>query len=139
MDQMLPFSIHWIVYVLAYSYFIFEFKAFLALHKMACSAQPHKSISFIWFVWSTLYVYLCPILKKWSKYLFLLGPFIYYISMFWGVFRLPLAPPGPPSPLGQLSSKVSIWIDPLYFEPFSWKTVVFCGNSPPVLIGLILP
>ena len=26
---------------------------------MAGSAQPHKSMSFIWIVWSTLYVYLC--------------------------------------------------------------------------------
>ena len=28
-----------------------------------CSAQTHKSISFIWIVWSTLYVYLWPSLK----------------------------------------------------------------------------
>ena len=41
-------------YVLAY----LNFKAVLALPKMAHSAQTHKSISFIWIVWSTLYVYL---------------------------------------------------------------------------------
>ena len=47
--------IHWLVYVLAY----LNFKAVLALPKTAGSAQTHKSISFIWIVWSTLYVYLC--------------------------------------------------------------------------------
>ena len=36
-----------------------NFKAVLALPKTACSAQTDKSISFIWIVWSTLYVYLC--------------------------------------------------------------------------------
>ena len=36
-----------------------NFKAVLALPKTARSAQTHKSISFIWIVWSTLYVYLC--------------------------------------------------------------------------------
>ena len=36
-----------------------NFKAVLALPKTAHSAQTHKSISFIWIVWSTLYVYLC--------------------------------------------------------------------------------
>ena len=36
-----------------------DFKAVLALPKTACSAQTHKSISFIRIVWSTLYVYLC--------------------------------------------------------------------------------
>ena len=35
-----------------------NFKAVLALQKTARSAQTHKSISFIWIVWSTLYVYL---------------------------------------------------------------------------------
>ena len=35
-----------------------SFKAVLALPKMAHFAQTHKSISFIWIVWSTLYVYL---------------------------------------------------------------------------------
>ena len=29
------------------------------LPKTARSAQTHKSMSFIWIVWSTLYVYLC--------------------------------------------------------------------------------
>jgi len=42
-----------IVYVLAYSYL--NFKAVLVLPKTAGSAQTHKSISFIWIVWSTLY------------------------------------------------------------------------------------
>ena len=36
-----------------------NFKAVLALPKTAHSAQTHKSISFIWIVWSTIYVYLC--------------------------------------------------------------------------------
>ena len=35
-----------------------NFKAVLALPITASSAQTHKSISFIWIVWSTLYVYL---------------------------------------------------------------------------------
>ena len=35
-----------------------NFKAILALLKTAHSAQTHTSISFIWIVWSTLYVYL---------------------------------------------------------------------------------
>ena len=34
-----------------------NFEAVLALPKMAHSAQKHKSISFIWIVWSTLCVY----------------------------------------------------------------------------------
>ena len=38
--------------------FIFEFRAVLVLPKTAGSAQTHKSMSFIWIVWSTLYVYL---------------------------------------------------------------------------------
>ena len=36
-----------------------NFTLVLALPKMARSAQTHKSIGFIWMVWSTLYVYLC--------------------------------------------------------------------------------
>ena len=56
----------------SYLKFIFEvhiwssylnFKAVLALPKMAHSAQTYKSISFIWIVWSTLYVYLWPVYK----------------------------------------------------------------------------
>ena len=43
--------IHWILYL--------NFKTVLALPKTARSAQTHKIISFIWIVWSTLYVYLC--------------------------------------------------------------------------------
>ena len=35
-----------------------NFKAVLALPQTARSAQTHKSMSFIWIVWSTLYVYL---------------------------------------------------------------------------------
>ena len=41
-----------------------NFKAVLALPKTARSAQTHKSISFIWIVWSTLYVYLWFLPKK---------------------------------------------------------------------------
>ena len=36
-----------------------NFRVVLVLPKMAGSAQTHKSMSFIWIVWSTLYVYLC--------------------------------------------------------------------------------
>ena len=35
-----------------------NFKAVLALPKTTRSAQTHRSISFIWIVWSTLYAYL---------------------------------------------------------------------------------
>ena len=45
---------HYCVCVLAY----LNFNAVLALPKTARSAQTQKSISFIWIVWSTLYVYL---------------------------------------------------------------------------------
>ena len=44
-----------------FSLFLFEFRAVLVLPKTAGSAQTHKSVSFIWIVWSTLYVYLCPV------------------------------------------------------------------------------
>ena len=55
--------IHWIIYVLAYLDFMFEFQSsFSTAHngpvQMARSAQTHKSISFILIVWSTLYIYL---------------------------------------------------------------------------------
>ena len=46
--------IHWIVCVLAY----LNFRAVLVLPKTTGSAQTHKSMSFIWIVWSTLYEYL---------------------------------------------------------------------------------
>ena len=48
--KLIPCPMHWISYL--------NFKAVLALTKTAGSAQTHKSISFIWIVWSTLYVYL---------------------------------------------------------------------------------
>ena len=41
-----------------------NFEAVLVLSKTAGSAQTHKSISFIWIVWSTLYVYLCACLEN---------------------------------------------------------------------------
>ena len=44
-----------------------NFKAVLALPKMARSAQTHKRISFIWIVWSTLYVYLWQLRHLWSN------------------------------------------------------------------------
>ena len=51
---------------LCVSLFIFHmylnFKAVLVLPKTARSAKAHKSISFIWILWSTLYVYLCHVL-----------------------------------------------------------------------------
>ena len=61
--KLIPCPIQWIVCVLAYLNFIFEYYSSFstALPKTASSAQTHKSISFIWIVWSTLYVYL------WSK------------------------------------------------------------------------
>ena len=42
-----------------FKFHIWNFRAVLALPKTARSAETHKSISFIWIVWSTLYVYLC--------------------------------------------------------------------------------
>ena len=36
-----------------------NFRAVLVLPKTVGSAQTHKSMGFIWIVWSTLYVYLC--------------------------------------------------------------------------------
>ena len=36
-----------------------NFRAVLVLPKTAGSAQTHKSMIFLWIVWSTLYVYLC--------------------------------------------------------------------------------
>ena len=41
---------YWISYL--------NFRAVLVLPKTAGSAQTHKSMSFVWIVWSTLYVYL---------------------------------------------------------------------------------
>ena len=52
----LPHTLNLIFVGLFKSYL--NFKAVLALPKTARSAQTHKSISFIWIVWSTLYVYL---------------------------------------------------------------------------------
>ena len=46
--------IHWIVCVFAY----LNFRAVLVLPKRAGSAKTHKSISFIWIVWSTLHTYM---------------------------------------------------------------------------------
>ena len=36
-----------------------NFREVLVLPKTVGSAQTHKSMSFIWIVWSTLYVYIC--------------------------------------------------------------------------------
>ena len=47
-----------------------NFKAVLALPKKAGSAQTYKSISFIWIVWSTLYVYLWITPKSEPKYVY---------------------------------------------------------------------
>ena len=45
-----------------------NFREVLVLPKMADSAQKHKSMSFIWIVWSTLHVYLWPeVWFLWSK------------------------------------------------------------------------
>ena len=56
--KLISCPIYWIACALAYLNFIFEFKAVLVLPKTASSAQTHESISSIWIVWSTLYVYL---------------------------------------------------------------------------------
>ena len=53
--KLIPYHIH-ISYL--------NFKAVLAMPKTACSTQTHKSISFIWIVWSTLYVNLCALHKS---------------------------------------------------------------------------
>ena len=42
-------------------------KQFLALPKMAPSTQTYKSITFIWIVWSTLYLYLWCQHKFWIR------------------------------------------------------------------------
>ena len=63
--KLIPCPIHWIVYVLDYLNFIFEFKAVLALPEMADTNQTHKSIIFIWIVWITLYVYLWLLIQPW--------------------------------------------------------------------------
>ena len=56
--------INWIVCVSLFEFHNWISKIVLALAKTARSAQTHKSISFIWIVWSTLYVYLCDQVKK---------------------------------------------------------------------------
>ena len=63
--------IHWIVCVLAYSYL--NFRAALMQPKTAASAQTLKSMSFIWTVWSTLYVYL------WSESRYFFCIFVYLL------------------------------------------------------------
>ena len=57
--KLIPCPIHWIVYVLANSNFLFEF------YSSFSTAQTHKSIIFIWIVWSTLYVYLWLLIQPW--------------------------------------------------------------------------
>ena len=49
--------------------FYLNFRAVLVLPETASSAKTHKSMSFIWIVWSTLYVYLwaSPEKKLWWK------------------------------------------------------------------------
>ena len=66
-SSLYPYPIHWIACVLAYLNFIFEFIAVLVLPKTASSAQTHKSMSFIWIVWSTLYVYLWFECETWNQ------------------------------------------------------------------------
>ena len=56
--KLVPCPIHWIVYVLAYWNFIFEFYSSFSATRNGRLCQTHKSMSFIWIVWSTLYVYL---------------------------------------------------------------------------------
>jgi hypothetical protein len=63
--KLIPCPIHWIVYVLAYLNFISEFSSSFSTAKTAPSAQTHRTMSFIWIVWSTLYVYLCPVHEIW--------------------------------------------------------------------------
>ena len=66
--KLIPCHIHWIVYVLGYWISYLNFKAVLELPKMARTDQTNKSISFIWIVWSTLFMYIStfsnPHLKK---------------------------------------------------------------------------
>ena len=59
--KLIPCHIPWIVYYMCLPILIsyLNFKGVLALPKTTRFAQTHKSISFIWLVWSTLYVYLC--------------------------------------------------------------------------------
>ena len=55
--KLIPCPIHCIC-VSLFEFHIWILKPFLAMPKTARSAMTHKSISFIWIVWSTLYVYL---------------------------------------------------------------------------------
>ena len=52
------FHIHWIVYVLAYSNFIFEFQNSFSTAQNGPLCPIIFIMSFIWIVWSTLYVYI---------------------------------------------------------------------------------
>ena len=64
--HLIPCPIHWIVCVLPYLNFIFEFKAVLVLPKTAGSAQAHKI-----FIWSNcLEQFICTFLASYS----ILGP-----------------------------------------------------------------
>ena len=57
--KLISCHIHWIGYVFTlFNISYLNLKADLALPKTASSAQTHKSISFIWIILSTLYVYL---------------------------------------------------------------------------------
>ena len=62
--KLISCPIHWIVCVFAYLHL--NFIAVLGLPKTAGSAKTHKSMSFIWIVWSTLYVYIW-LLCAWAE------------------------------------------------------------------------
>ena len=66
--KLISCPIHWIcMCVSLFKFQIWIFRAVLVLPKTAGSAQTYKSMSFIWIVWSTLYVYLCPHLASWQE------------------------------------------------------------------------
>ena len=62
--KLIPCPIHWIVYVWAYSNFIFDFLNSFSTTQNSRLCPDNQIISLIWIVWSTLYVYLWPKCKR---------------------------------------------------------------------------
>ena len=60
-----------------------NFRAVLVLPKTAGSAKTHKSMSFIWIVWSTLYVYLWLRVHHTSLSCFCLSLLTLLLTIYW--------------------------------------------------------
>ena len=99
-----PYIELYLCYPIQISYL--KFKEVLALPKMACSAQTHKSISFIWTVWSTLYVYLC-----------------LFLTLAWNLAAISRKTEPPPSEL------LAISIDILDLFLLLWSTMLVSESS----------